>query len=90
MARTRWQTVPLATALSGLDAGGPRARVTLGVGPFTLYNHELLPPSIGLRVHRFLQGLADRRVRVIRSSGSQYTVLTRKRDKARFPPAKLA
>ena len=64
--------------------------VTLGFGPFTLFNHELLPPAMGLRVHRFLQRLADRRVPVIRSSGSQYIVLTRKRDKARFPPAKQA
>jgi ubiquinone/menaquinone biosynthesis C-methylase UbiE len=64
--------------------------VTLGFGAFTLFNHEFLPPPIGLRVHRFLQGLADRRVPVIRSSGYQYVVLARKRDKVRSPPAKLA
>ncbi len=71
---------------AGLDK---LAGVTLGFGPFTLFNHELLPPSMGLRVHRFLQGLADRRVPVIRSSGLEYVVLTRKRDKALSSPAKL-
>ena len=67
---------------AGLDK---LAGVTLGFGPFTLFHHELLPPSMGLRVHRFLQGLADRRVPIIRSSGSEYIVLTRKPDKVRSP-----
>jgi SAM-dependent methyltransferase len=70
---------------AGLDK---LAGVTLGFGRFTIFNHELLPPSMGMRVHRFLQGLADRRVPIIRSSGLEYVVLTRKRDKARSPPAK--
>jgi ubiquinone/menaquinone biosynthesis C-methylase UbiE len=72
-------------ALLGCAGLDKLAGVTLGFGAFTLFNHEFLPPSMGLRVHRFLQGLADRKVPVIRSSGSEYVVLTRKRDKARSP-----
>lgn len=73
------------------DAGLDKlAGVTLGFGPFTVFNRELLPPSMGLGVHYFLQGLADRRVPVIRSSGHQYIVLARKHDGTPSPPATLA
>lgn len=52
---------------------------TLGFGPFTWFNHPLLPDRAGLAVHHALQGLADRHLPVMRSAGYQYIVLARKR-----------
>jgi SAM-dependent methyltransferase len=75
------------TAIRGCDASLRRAGlekregVTLGFGPFTCFGHELLPAASGLKVHRILQGLADRNVPGIRSGGYQYVVLTRKRQR---------
>lgn len=64
------------------DAGFDKlAGVTLGFGPFTVFNRGLLPPAIGLRLHHSLQKLADRRVPFIHSSGHQYIVLAKKRDR---------
>lgn len=53
---------------------------TLGFGPFSFFNHELLPASIGVRIHRKLQKLADQNYPVIRSTAAQYLVLARKSD----------
>jgi len=51
---------------------------TVGFGPFSFLGQKLLPDSTGVRVHRWLQNLADREVPVIRSSGTHYIVLARK------------
>ncbi len=51
---------------------------TLGFGPFSFFNHEFLPDSIGVRIHRKLQKLADQNYPVIRSTAAQYLVLARK------------
>lgn len=51
---------------------------TLGFGPFTLFNRELLAASSGLRLHHRLQDLADRGTPIIRSAGAQYMVVARK------------
>jgi len=49
----------------------------LGFGPFWLLN-RLLPQAFGVKLHRALQGLADRGVPVLRSAGAQYITLSRK------------
>ena len=54
------------------------AAVTLGFGPLTVFNREFLGPSTGQKLHRCLQGLADRGFPVLRNSGSHYVVLARK------------
>ena len=51
---------------------------TVGFGPFTFLGHALLPTRAGLRVHEFLQRLADKGVPVLRAGGSNYLVLARK------------
>ena len=62
-------------AASGLEKQSGR---TLGFGPFTLWNHRLLPEAAGLRLHGALQRAADRSVPGIRSLGAQYVVLARR------------
>jgi 2-polyprenyl-3-methyl-5-hydroxy-6-metoxy-1,4-benzoquinol methylase len=52
--------------------------VTLGFGPFSFFNRRLLTEPAGVRLHRLLQGLADRGLPGIRALGSQYVVLARK------------
>jgi SAM-dependent methyltransferase len=54
--------------------------VTIGFGPFTIFNHAAIPAGIGMMLHRYLQALADRGVRGLRSAGSQYVILARKRE----------
>lgn len=51
---------------------------TVGFGPFSLLGRKILPDSTGVKVHHWLQGLADRGVPVIRSAGTHYIVLARK------------
>ncbi len=51
----------------------------LGFGPFSFLGRTLLPDSLGIRLHHRLQALADRGVAGLRSTGSQYVVLARKR-----------
>ncbi|MGH9773806.1 MAG: methyltransferase domain-containing protein [Candidatus Acidiferrales bacterium] len=63
---------------AGLEKASSR---TLGYGPFSFLNYEILPDSIGVQVHCVLQKLADRRWPVIQSTGSQYIVLARKRQR---------
>ena len=62
-----------ATGLEKLDG------MTLGFGPFTFFGRRLLPDDVGLRMHRMLQRLVQRQFPVLRSLGSQYIVLARKR-----------
>jgi len=52
---------------------------TLGFGPFTFWNREVLPSRLAVGFHRWLQRHADRGVSGLRSTGSQYLVLARKR-----------
>jgi ubiquinone/menaquinone biosynthesis C-methylase UbiE len=53
--------------------------VTFGFGPFSFCRLPM-PNSLGVRLHGKLQYLADRRVAVVRSTGAQYLVLSRKRS----------
>ncbi len=54
---------------------------TLGFGPFTFWNREILPSRRAVGFHRWLQRHADRGVSGLRSTGSQYLVLARKRSR---------
>jgi 2-polyprenyl-3-methyl-5-hydroxy-6-metoxy-1,4-benzoquinol methylase len=64
---------------------------TLGFGPFSLAGRVALPDSVGLRIHRRLQSMAERGTPVIRSGGHQYMLLARKRSPARHQmPAEAA
>jgi len=51
---------------------------TVGFGPFCFLGQRLLPDSYEVRLHHWLQNLADRGVPVIRSAGTHYIVLARK------------
>ena len=51
---------------------------TVGFGPFSFLGRKLLPDSSAVRVHHWLQKLANRGVPVVRSTGTQYIVLARK------------
>jgi ubiquinone/menaquinone biosynthesis C-methylase UbiE len=60
-------------------AGLVRVRgAVYGFGPFSLFGHEVLPERLGVRLHCWLQRLADRGVPLLRSAGAQYLVLARK------------
>jgi ubiquinone/menaquinone biosynthesis C-methylase UbiE len=54
--------------------------VALGFGPFTIFSHEVLPRAAGLNLNNWLQSMADRGTPILRSSGSQYLFLLRKRS----------
>jgi 2-polyprenyl-3-methyl-5-hydroxy-6-metoxy-1,4-benzoquinol methylase len=49
----------------------------LGFGPFQFFRFNLLSDTTGVRLHRYLQNLADRGDPFFRLSGSQYLVLAR-------------
>ena len=51
---------------------------TFGFGPFTVFNRQMLPSGVGVRVHDVLQQRADRGTPMVRSMGAQYLVLARK------------
>ena len=53
---------------------------TLGFGPFSFLGRTLLPESLGIRLHHRFQALADHGVAGLRSTGSQYLLLARKRQ----------
>jgi ubiquinone/menaquinone biosynthesis C-methylase UbiE len=52
----------------------------IGFGPFRLFGHNILSDPVGIKVHQRLQRYADNGYLIIRSSGSQYVVLARKRE----------
>jgi D-aspartate ligase len=52
--------------------------LTYGFGPFTLLGREMLPPTAGVKLHGWLQRLAERNLPVLRSTGAQYLVIARK------------
>src|SRR5258708_26038817 len=78
--------VPIVTSHSCRDMDKTLASIkldkvrgkTLGFGPFTLFNHTVIPKAIGKWLHIRLQLLADRNVPEFRSAGKHYIVLTRK------------
>ena len=51
---------------------------TLGFGPFSFFTFKFLPDSLGIRIHRGLQHLADLGFPILRSTGAQYIVLAKK------------
>ena len=51
---------------------------TVGFGPFSFLGFRILSDSTGVRVHRWLQSLADNAVPILRSMGTHYIVLARK------------
>jgi ubiquinone/menaquinone biosynthesis C-methylase UbiE len=51
---------------------------TLGFGPFSLFSRTIIPESMGGRLHRRMQQIADRNCPLIRSAGSHYVVVARK------------
>ncbi len=51
---------------------------TLGFGPFTFMGCPLFTGRTGIAIHHFLQGLADRGFRGLRSTGVEYIVLCQK------------
>lgn len=51
---------------------------TLGFGPFSCFRQKLLPDSAGIKVHRALQALADRKCPGFRSLGTEYVVTAQK------------
>jgi SAM-dependent methyltransferase len=53
---------------------------TVGFGPLTCFGRELPSDSLGLRLNRHLQQLADRGAPGVRWWGSHYLVLARKRQ----------
>jgi len=52
--------------------------MTLGFGPFTFFGYRLLPDSVGVKLHRRLQSLADRGFPIVRSAGVQYLMAANK------------
>ena len=52
--------------------------MTLGFGPFSLFNQKVLPETASVKLHNRLQKLADRNFPVLRSTGVQYIVLAKK------------
>lgn len=51
---------------------------TLGFGPFSFCFRRMVPEPWGVSIHRGLQRLSDRRFPLLRSTGSNYIVVTRK------------
>lgn len=51
---------------------------TVGFGPFTFFNQQILPASAGLRLNNWLQAKANDGTPALRSSGSQFLVLAKK------------
>jgi len=52
--------------------------MTCAFGPFSFLGLRVLPDRAGVRVHHFLQGLADKKIPIVRSSGEVYLVLAQK------------
>ena len=70
-------TVDRMLVAAGLE---PERWKTLGFGPFTVLRRPILGDRLGLRLHRWLQGLADRRVPGLRRAGWHYMVSARTKD----------
>jgi len=61
---------------------------TVGFGPFSFLGWKFLSESTGVRVHRWVQELADRGVPILRSMGTHYIVLARKGVATSAPPGR--
>jgi ubiquinone/menaquinone biosynthesis C-methylase UbiE len=57
--------------------------MTLGFGPFTLFGLKLLPEATSTKLHRRLQDLASRGTPVLRSTGAQHLLITRRPETGR-------
>jgi ubiquinone/menaquinone biosynthesis C-methylase UbiE len=79
--RARGYRISLRQCDGLLDASGLEKveSLTLGFGPFTFFNRKLFPWPLGLTVHHRLQALANSGLPVLRSGGSEYIVLVKKR-----------
>ncbi len=79
--RSGWHPSSRARVDKAMKAAGIEkvSSETLGFGPFTCFNRELLPQQVGLKVHGAMQYLADRAVPVFRGLGSHYLVMAKKR-----------
>jgi ubiquinone/menaquinone biosynthesis C-methylase UbiE len=79
--RARWRLTSIGDSDSLLDVNRLEKveGISFGFGPFTLFGHQFLPHPAGVRMHRFLQALADRGIPVLRSAGALYTVLGKKK-----------
>lgn len=58
----------------------PQRWGTVGFGPFTILRRSVLGDRIGLRLHLWLQGLADRGIPGLRRAGWHYVVSACRRD----------
>jgi hypothetical protein len=58
--------------------------VTLGFGPFTLFNRSILSDARGLKLHHRLQRFAERGIPLFRSTGAQYIALAQKKPTRSF------
>ena len=56
-----------------------RRHKTLGFGPFTMFQRNLFPAPLAIKIHHGLQRLADRGVPGFSSTGMFYLVLAEKR-----------
>jgi ubiquinone/menaquinone biosynthesis C-methylase UbiE len=63
----------------------PSAARTLGFGPFTLFNQELLPDALGRTLHWRLEALAGRPLPWLRSAGLVHVLVARKLTPASAP-----
>jgi len=72
---TRLREFKRELAAQGLEL---QSSYAVGFGPFTFFNRQILPPSVGLRLNKTLQSMANRGMPVLRSSGSQFLVLAKK------------
>jgi ubiquinone/menaquinone biosynthesis C-methylase UbiE len=63
-----------------LSANGLRTLedTTLGFGPICLFRRDVLPHTIGVRLQRRLQSLADRGYPLLNRAGAQYVVVAEK------------
>jgi ubiquinone/menaquinone biosynthesis C-methylase UbiE len=52
---------------------------SVGFGPFTFFGHRLFPEWVGIKIDQKLQSYADNKMRFLKSTGSQYIVLARKK-----------
>jgi SAM-dependent methyltransferase len=57
-----------------------RTGLTLGFGPFTFWNRNLLSQTTGVRLHRRLRALADGGNPLLRAGGAQYVVSAAKKQ----------
>jgi ubiquinone/menaquinone biosynthesis C-methylase UbiE len=89
--KVRSHVTSLRTMRQGLAAQGfeERRGLALGFGPFTFLGREILPRSLGLKLEHRLQSLANRSAPLLRSTGSQYLILARKRGAAATSIASL-